>query len=33
MPIYVAVIEAEFPQELSFLNAIRQRLPPQQASE
>jgi tetraacyldisaccharide 4'-kinase len=33
MPIYVAVIEAEFPQEAALLNSIRQRLPGQQASE
>ncbi len=33
MPIYVAVIEAEFPLEQTFLDAIRQRLPAKQASE
>ena len=32
MPIYVAVIEVEFPQEQAFLEAIRDRLPKQQAS-
>ena len=33
MPIYVAVIEAELPQEQAFLDAIRQRLPVGRASE
>jgi tetraacyldisaccharide 4'-kinase len=33
MPIYVAVIETEIPQEQAFLEAIRQRLPAEQASE
>jgi tetraacyldisaccharide 4'-kinase len=33
VPVYVAVIDAEFPQEASLLEAIRQRLPAQQASE
>ncbi len=33
MPIYVTVIEVEFPQEQAFLDAIRKRLPNQQASE
>ena len=33
MPIYVAVIEAELPQEQAFLDAIRQRIPAQQASQ
>jgi tetraacyldisaccharide 4'-kinase len=33
MPIFVAVIEAEFPQERALLNSIRQRLPARQASQ
>ena len=33
MPIFVAVIETEFPQEQAFLEAIRQRLRSQRASE
>lgn len=32
MPVYVAVIEAELPQEQAFLEAIRQRLPAQQVT-
>lgn len=32
MPVYVAVIEAELPQEQTFLEAIRQRLPAQQVT-
>lgn len=33
MPIYVAVIEAELPQEQAFMDAIRQRIPGTQESE
>jgi len=33
MPIYVAVIEMEFPQEDTFLNAVRQLLPGPKASQ
>jgi tetraacyldisaccharide 4'-kinase len=32
MPVYVAVIEAELPQELAFLDAIRKRMPPEWAA-
>jgi len=32
MPVYIAVIEAELPQEQAFLDAIRQRLPAQQVT-
>jgi tetraacyldisaccharide 4'-kinase len=33
MAVYVVVIETEFPQEQAFLDAIRQRLPAEQASK
>jgi tetraacyldisaccharide 4'-kinase len=33
LPVYLAVIAVDFPQEQAFLNAIRQRLPGQPASQ